>query len=426
MIRIASPGPGERLPPHHPLGHAELLADAAHLVLEEEPERLDELHRHVLGQPADVVVRLDLGGDAVGPARLDHIRVERPLDEELDVAELGRLLLEDADELLADPVALLLRLGDALEPREEALLRLDVHERDLEVAAERLRHLLGLVRAHEAVVDEDAGELIADRLVDEQGGDGGVDAAGERAEDALRADLGADPLHLLLDHGGRRPGRRRIGDPVEEVLQHVLPVRRVDDFRVELDAVEPPGRILERRDGRRGGASRDRRAERRRGDRVAMAHPDGLLRRQPVEERARAVVELGLAELRGPRSRDLAAELERHQLGAVADAERGDPELEELLVDPRRPLRVDRRGAAGEDHRDGVAPADLRRAQRVRDELGVDPGIADAARDQLRVLAAEVEHEHRTLLGRGFRGRKRMDGAHQVPITGAGSSASPS
>ena len=82
MIRIASPGPGERLPPHHPLRHAELLADAAHLVLEEQPQRLDELHRHVRGEPADVVVRLDLRGDAVGAARLDHVRVERPLDEE--------------------------------------------------------------------------------------------------------------------------------------------------------------------------------------------------------------------------------------------------------------------------------------------------------------------------------------------------------
>ena len=318
-----------------------------------------------VGQPADVVVRLDLRGDAVGPARLDHVRVERPLDEEPDVAELGRLLLEDADELLADPVALLLRLGDALEAGEEAVLRLDVHERNLEVAAERLGHLLGLVRAHEAVVDEDAGELIADCLVDEQRRNCGVDAAGERAEDPLGADLGADPLHLLLDHGGGRPGGRRIGDAVEEVLQHVLPVRGVHDLRVELDAVEPPGRVLERRHGRRGGTARDGRAERRRGDRVAMAHPHRLLRRQPAEERTGAVVELRLAELRGAGSRDLAAELERHQLGAVADAERRDAELEELLVDPRRAVRVHRRGAAREDHRDRVAPADLGRASSV-------------------------------------------------------------
>ena len=58
--------------------------------------------------------------------------------------------------------------------------RLDVDERHVEVAAEGLGHLLGLVRAHEAVVDEDARELVADRLVDEQRGDGGVDAARER------------------------------------------------------------------------------------------------------------------------------------------------------------------------------------------------------------------------------------------------------
>ena len=122
-------------------------------------------------------------------------------------------------------------LGDALEAGEEAILRLNVHERNLEVAAERLGHLLGLVRAHEAVVDEDAGELVADCLVDEERRDCGVDTAGERAEDPLGADLGADPLHLLLDHGGGRPGGRRIGDAVEEVLQHVLPVRGVNALR---------------------------------------------------------------------------------------------------------------------------------------------------------------------------------------------------
>ena len=62
MIRIASRA-RERLAPHHALGQAELLADAAHLVLEEEAERLDELHPHVRGQATDVVVRLDERGD---------------------------------------------------------------------------------------------------------------------------------------------------------------------------------------------------------------------------------------------------------------------------------------------------------------------------------------------------------------------------
>ena len=159
--------------------------DPPHLVLEEEPQRLDELHRHVRRQTADVVVRLDLRRDAIGPARLDHVGVERPLDEEPNVAELARLLLEDADELLADPAPLLLGLGDPLQARQEALLGVDVHERDVEVAAEGLGHLLRLVGAHEAVIDEDARELVADGLVHEERRDGRVDAARQRAQHSL-------------------------------------------------------------------------------------------------------------------------------------------------------------------------------------------------------------------------------------------------
>ena len=69
--------------------------------------------------------------------------------------------------------------------REEPLLRLDVDERDVEGAVEHLDHLLGLALAQQAVVDEDAGELVADGLVHEQRGDRAVDAAGERAEHAF-------------------------------------------------------------------------------------------------------------------------------------------------------------------------------------------------------------------------------------------------
>ena len=111
MIRIARPGPGNGWRQTIALGQAELLAHAPHLVLEEGAQRLDELHGHVLGQSADVVMRLDLRGDALGAARLDHVRVERALDEEAGLADRVRLLLEDADELLADDAALLLGLG---------------------------------------------------------------------------------------------------------------------------------------------------------------------------------------------------------------------------------------------------------------------------------------------------------------------------
>ena len=83
MMRTPRPGPGERLAPHDLLGQAQLLADLAHLVLEQRPQRLDELEVHVLGQAADVVVRLDRGRlAAVAAAGLDDVGVQRALHEE--------------------------------------------------------------------------------------------------------------------------------------------------------------------------------------------------------------------------------------------------------------------------------------------------------------------------------------------------------
>jgi hypothetical protein len=50
------------------------------------------------------------------------------------------------------------------------------------VLAEHLDDLGGLVHPHQAVVNQDAGELIADGLVDENGGHRGINPAGQRAD----------------------------------------------------------------------------------------------------------------------------------------------------------------------------------------------------------------------------------------------------
>src|SRR2546430_13069686 len=103
-----------------------------------------------VGQAGDVVVGLDRRRSGAPPG-LDHVRVERPLHEKARVltAVLGRepagLLLEDADELAADRLALGLGLGDAGQPCQEALLRIDGDERHLEGVAECADHLLALV-----------------------------------------------------------------------------------------------------------------------------------------------------------------------------------------------------------------------------------------------------------------------------------------
>ena len=139
----------------------------------------------------------------------------------------------------------------------------------------------------------------------------------------------------------------------------------------------------------------------RRDDRVAMGHPDGLLRRRVVEEPRLFDAHLRPPELGDAGAVDAAAELERHQLRAVTDAERRDPELEQRRIDPRRVVGVDRRRPAAEDERVRVARAHGLGRDRVTDELRVDAALADAPRDQLRVLPAEVDDENRPVLRAG-------------------------
>ena len=121
--------------------------------------------------------------------------------------DLGRLALEGLDEQPADGLALGLGVGDAGERAEEFRRRLDMDQRDVVVVAEQPHDLVALAGAHQAVVDEDAGELVADRLVDQHRRDRGIDAAGEAADHARLADLGADRLARLAR--GRRPSSSR-------------------------------------------------------------------------------------------------------------------------------------------------------------------------------------------------------------------------
>ncbi len=241
---------------------------------------------------------------------------------------------------------------------EEALLGVDGDERDVEVVAERRDDLVALVLAHHPVVDEDAGELVTDGAVHEQRGDRRVDAAGEAADDLAVADLVADAGDLLVDDRGGGPGHVALAHVAQEVREHVLPVGRVDDLGVELDAVDAALDRLERRDrGLRRGRER-REALGRRVDGVAVGHPARLLGREVLEEDPGLVDgELRAAVLPHLGALDLAAEVEREQLHAVTDAEHRDPELEQLAIELRRVRRVDRRGPAGEDQALGLAPA---------------------------------------------------------------------
>jgi hypothetical protein len=323
-------------------------------------------------------------GSTRSNSRLDHVGVESALHEVARVFELGGLLLEHPDELGADDLALGLGLGDARQAVEEALLGVDGHQRHLEGVAERLDHLLALVLTHEAVVDEHARELVAHGSVHQQGGHRGIDAAGEAADDLAVPHLLADAADLLLGHRGSVPGHVTATDVLEEVGEDLGAVGRVRHLGVELDAVQAAIDVLERGDRRPGGRGESGRARVGLVDGVAVAHPAALLGGQSGQQ----APGLGHRELRAAELADLGAldpstEVEHHGLHPVTDAEHGDAELQQLVVEARRAVGVHRCGPAGEDQPLRPPGLDLLDADVVGEELAEHPALAHPTGDQL-------------------------------------------
>ena len=89
---------------------------------------------------------------------------------------------------------------------------------------------------------------------------------------------------------------------------------------------------------------------------------------------------------------DLAAEVMDDEVQAVTDAEGGKAELEHLGIGGRGVCVIDRGGSAGEDDADGVIALDFGDGNGAGQDDGEDVELADAARDELGVLRAEVEN----------------------------------
>lgn len=132
--------------------------------------------------------------------RLQNVGIDGALGEETDlVANLAGLLLEHANELGADNLALGLGLLDVHELIQEAISSVDIDQVRIHLVLEDVDDLFALALAHQAVVHVHADELLADSF-DEQGRNyRTVDAAGKSQQDLLVANLLADCSDLLID-----------------------------------------------------------------------------------------------------------------------------------------------------------------------------------------------------------------------------------
>ena len=186
-----------------------------------------------------------------------------------------------------------LRLGDALQRLQEVVGRIHGDELDTGGGHEVVLDLLDLTLTQQTVIHEHAGELVADGLVHQGGGHGGVYTAGQAADHLGVAHLGADLGHLVLDDAGGVPIRAKAGALMQEGLDELLPHRRVLDLRMPLHTVQLARGILHGGHRRALGVRKHLEALGCGLHGHAMAHPHALIRRGAVQQT------LGLVDHRG-------------------------------------------------------------------------------------------------------------------------------
>ena len=243
---------------------------------------------------------------------------------------------------------------------EEARARVDGDDVEAELVAHRLLNFEEFVLAKHAVVDEDAGEAIADGSVDKDGGNGGVDSAGERADGvAALADFFADGVDGGLDEVFGGPVGLGIADAEEEIAEQFGAVFGVVDFGVELHGPDIPRGIGDSGDGV-GGLGGEVKSGREGLGAVAVGHPGGHGGGEFGEEGIGLdQIHFGVAVFAFVGGTDSAAEVMDDVLQSVADAEDWEAEGEDRGIGGRRVSVVDRAGTPGENDADGVVRLDF-------------------------------------------------------------------
>ncbi len=258
------------------------------------------------------------------------------------------------DELPADDLSLSLRVRHIPQAGKKLFCPIKYSKIEMQLRCEGLCYLITFTGSQDAIIDEDAGELITDRPVRQRRRNRGIHAAAQRTDDSLLADLFTDLPNRGLDIGLHGPGRFAAANSVDEVAENFRSFRRVRHFWMELQAIDPALGIvpLHRRNGRVV-RMRDRSKSRRHPfDAIAMRHPHGS---RPIGtdsfEEILGIVDrqIGSAILAMCRLRDRPPGKMGHQLHAVANAEDRNILIEQFCSDKRRLLFVDTGRAAGKD-----------------------------------------------------------------------------
>ena len=195
-----------------------------------------------------------------------------------------------------------------------------------------------------------------------------------------------------------------------EILENVAAAFGVVYFGMKFDSVAAPRWVLNRSDGIVGAAC-DVETFRQPDHVIAVAVPDFKSARQAAEQGRRVLlvdIKVRRTVLAGFCANHLPAQRVCQPLHPITDSEKRARRVQNFCVADGRVRVIDRTWAAGEDEPDRFERADFFERRGAWENRGEHLLLADAARDQLRVLSSEIEYDDtvagtRSSLGvRGF------------------------
>ncbi|MPN21090.1 hypothetical protein SDC9_168469 [bioreactor metagenome] len=176
---------------------------------------------------------------------LDHIGIKRALREKLGSPGAFGGLVKDFDEGASNDLALAFGVSHAFEALEEKARGILILQLNAEMAFEHLTHHIGFTSAQHAVVDENAGELVADRFVQQRGGDTGIDSAAQAQDDTFITHLLADLRHRNVDIALHRPVLAAAANVMDEIAEHLFAARGVGHLRMKLEPEHLAGMVFD-------------------------------------------------------------------------------------------------------------------------------------------------------------------------------------
>ena len=187
----------EWLTPNQIMRNTKLFAQFTSLILKQAAQWLDQLKAKLLWQATDIMMRLD-GLRRVGPG-FDNVGVERTLCQVFGILHLLGFFVKDFHEFLANDLPLLFWIRNTLQLAQEAISGINLDDLDAQVAAQGVHYLISLVLAQQAVINKDAGQLVANCLVDQNSRNAGVNPAGKAQDNLFVADFFTDAFNLHVD-----------------------------------------------------------------------------------------------------------------------------------------------------------------------------------------------------------------------------------